>query len=99
MQCEENERHLDNSDSNLSAPEDPFIAEGLSSSDPDIVTATNPSQTSTCTNRLQIGKAHREKLKEKLFHSKAHYRNRCTHAKQCGVYLSNLSSDSDVPVE
>ena len=63
MQCEEHEQHLDNSDSDLSAaPEDPFIAEGLSSSsDPDIVTAANPSQTSTWhaghANRLQIGKA------------------------------------------
>ena len=60
MQCEEHEQHLDNSDSDLSAaPEDPFIAEGLSSSsDPDIVTAANPSQMSTQraghANRLQF---------------------------------------------
>ena len=32
MQCEEQERQLDASDSDLSPPEDPFIAEGLSSS-------------------------------------------------------------------
>jgi hypothetical protein len=71
MQCEENERHFDNSDSNLSAPDDPFIAEGLSSSsDPEIATVTAP-RASQMPNRLQIGKAHREKLKEKLFRSKA----------------------------
>jgi hypothetical protein len=33
MQCEECERQLDDHDSDLSAPEDSFIAEGLSSSD------------------------------------------------------------------
>jgi hypothetical protein len=101
MQCEENERHLDNSDSDLSAPEDPFIAEGLSSSsDPDIMTVTNPSQTSTTrANRLQTGKAHRERLKEKLFHSKARYRSRRAHAQRRGLYLLNLSSDSDMLVE
>ena len=32
MQCEEREQQLNVSDSDLSAPEDPFIAEGLSSS-------------------------------------------------------------------
>jgi hypothetical protein len=86
---------------NLSASEDPFIVEGLSSSsDPDIVIATNPSQTSTRANRIQIGKAHCEKLNEKLFCSKARYcTSQRTHAEQCGVYLSNLSSDSDMLVE
>jgi hypothetical protein len=98
MQCEENERHLDNSDSDLSAPEDPFIAEGLSSSsDPDVATTTAPSQI-THANRLQAGKAHRERLKEKLFHSKARrvHRNGRRRAERRGVHLSNSDSDSDM---
>jgi hypothetical protein len=99
MQCEENERRFDNADSDLSAPEDPFIAEGLSSSsDAD---RTAPSRIRTdCTraNRLQIGKAHREKLKEALFCSKARrvHRNRRTHAERHGVHLSNSDSDADM---
>jgi hypothetical protein len=100
MQCEESEHH-DNSDSDLSAPEDPFVAEGLSSSsDPDVATSIAPLQTSTCANRLQAGKAHCENLKEKLFHSKAHHihHNRRTRAEQHGlvVHLSNSDSDSDI---
>jgi hypothetical protein len=98
MQCEEDERHLDNSDSDLSAPEDPFIAEGLSSSDdPDVATMTAPSQI-TRANRLQAGKVHRERLKEKLFRSKARraHHNGRRRAERCGVHLSNSDSDSDM---
>jgi hypothetical protein len=59
MQCEERERQLDDHDSDLSAPEDPFIAEGLSSSDDsDIATTITPHRINTPVNCLQVGKAH-----------------------------------------
>lgn len=99
MQCEERERQLDNYDSDLSAPEDPFIAEGLSSSDDsDIAATVTPPQNNTPVNRLQAGKAHRENLKERLFHAKA---RRARHiarsrAQRRGVHISDLDSDSDM---
>ncbi|KAF8224688.1 hypothetical protein L208DRAFT_1510240, partial [Tricholoma matsutake] len=73
MQCEEHEWQLDNLNADLSSPEDPFIAEGLSSStDSDTAAPIARSQTNTRASRLQAGKVHRENLKEKLFKSKAH---------------------------
>jgi hypothetical protein len=98
MQCEEYERHLDRSDSDHSSPEDPFIAKGLSSaSDSDITTIFTPQRINSRTTRLQAGKAHRENLKAKLFHSKARrvQRNIRIRAEGCGVHVS-ADSDSDI---
>jgi hypothetical protein len=62
MQCKEYERRLDRSDSGHSSPEDPFVAEGLSSpSDSDAARTSFPRRTNRPT-RLEAGKAHREKL-------------------------------------
>lgn len=66
MRCEEQERELDPS---IADRDDPFIAEGLSSSDPDI-NPSAPSQVNTHPARLQAGKIHRENLKTQLFRSK-----------------------------
>jgi hypothetical protein len=78
MQCKEEERQLDASESasDLFASEDPFVAEGLSSSsDSEVntmtVTTSIPPRAGPTTH-LQAGKAHREKLKEQLFCAKMH---------------------------
>jgi hypothetical protein len=66
MQCEDDERSDDEDDAVM---RDPFIAEGLSSasdSDHDIRLPSRISRT-----RLQAGKDHRQKLKERLFRAKA----------------------------
>ena len=103
MQCEERERQLDASDSDLSPPEDPFIAGGLSSSSElDAGANTTVSQpqhngaTYSHTQRLQAGKAHHEKLKKELFRAKMHkvHRRAQFRAEQYGVHGSELDSDS-----
>jgi hypothetical protein len=83
MQCKECEWQLDNHDSDLSAPEDPFIAEGLSlSDDSDIAMTITPPRINTHVNHLQAGKAHQENLKERLFCSNIHQARHiaCSHA-------------------
>jgi len=90
MQCEEQERH---DDPNLSPPEDPFIVEGLSSSaDSDVhptPTSTNSSQ------RLPAGKAHREKLKERLFHAKMRQASRVARSRAERLGVSDESDGDD----
>ncbi|KAF8231832.1 hypothetical protein L208DRAFT_1275302, partial [Tricholoma matsutake] len=73
MQCKECKWQYDNDvNSDLSAPKDPFIAEGLSSSSDSDVATTMPLPRSTIpATHLRAGKAHCENLKEKLFRSKA----------------------------
>jgi hypothetical protein len=74
MQCEEDE-HTDNG----SEYEDPFIAEGLSSSssddDGDSAPLPRPSQNANL-QRLRVAKAQREKLKRALFRAKDRRRQR-----------------------
>ena len=68
MQCKEREREID---SNVSAPEDPFITEGLSSSSNSDVVAALPPQVCNPATCLQAGKAHHEALKDCLFQVEA----------------------------
>jgi hypothetical protein len=65
MQCEDEEREGDDSDF-----EDPFIAEGLSSSSSDSEIAPQPPRGNASQRRLHAAKAKREKLKRALFRAK-----------------------------
>lgn len=90
MQCEEQEQRLHAGDR-----DDPFIAEGLSSSDSDIDPPA-PSRVNTHPTRLREGKTHRENLKMQLFRSKARrvrYAARLR-AERHGLELGGLVVDS-----
>ncbi len=71
MQHEEKERLLENSDLDANF-EDPFIAEGLSSSSDHNVTVLPPVVSNAALARLRAGKAHCENLKRQLFRAKEH---------------------------
>ena len=67
MQCEHNEQSADESDAVM---RDPFIAEGLSSDDSESG-GDNRAPSYTDMTRLQGGKVHRQRLKERLFRTQA----------------------------
>lgn len=90
MQCEEAERQ----DSDVSPTEDPFVAEGLSSASSDSAGVAPLPAVERAGAHLRAGKAFREKLKAKLFASKARRTEAAAsrRAERHGVF----SSDSDV---
>jgi len=99
MQHEEKEWQQDNSDSDLSTPEDPFVAEGLSS-DPELsdVNTTIPPRINTPATRLRAGKGHHERLKTWLFRAKINQAswNARSRAERYRVEDSDMDSDSDM---
>ena len=70
MRCEEQEQQIDRFDTDR---EDPFIAEGLSSSSDSDIGSTMPPRVNASSAHLRAGKIHCENLKAQLFRSKARH--------------------------
>ena len=92
IQHEAEEKHQDSDFDELADIQDPFIDEGLTttSESDSALNLAHPRRTRMPT-RLQLAKRQREKLKEKLFQSKAKKTQRAAQ-ESCGILGADISS-------